>query len=171
MANEPNLLVFAYGSNMCLQRMHSRVSTATPVTIGYVSQRKLVFHKRSDDGSAKADAVLTASRNERVWGVVYQLQKHEKPLLDRHEFLGIGYDQETVEVVHEKGTAQAWMYVARPTAIDTSLLPYAWYHDLIVHGAWQHGLPERYVDYLRSFDSLVDPDATRQAENRRLIRG
>ncbi len=171
MANEPSLLVFAYGSNMCLQRMQSRVPTAMAVTIGYVSHRKLAFRKRSEDGSAKADAVSTPSRNDRVWGVVYRLEKREKPLLDRHEFLGIGYDQDMVEVVHEEGTVQAWMYVARSTAVDTSLFPYVWYHDLVVYGAFQHGLPKRYVDYLKSFASVVDPDATRQAENRRLIRG
>ena len=171
MANEAKVSVFAYGSNMCTQRMHSRASTATPVTIGYVSQRKLVFHKRSDDGSAKADAAFTASSNDRVWGVVYQLHQHQKTVLDQHEFLGIGYDEEVVEVIHEDGVIRAWMYVAGHNATDASLLPYSWYHDIIIHGACQHRLPEQYVDHLRSFDSFLDPDAERHAVNRRLIRG
>lgn len=170
MANEPQVFVFAYGSNLCTQRMRSRVSTATPLTIGCVRQRKFVFRKRSVDGSAKADAAFTSSSDDRVWGVVYQLHLHQKPLLDRHEFLGIGYDEELVDVVHEDGAIRAWMYLARHDAIDATLLPYSWYHDLIIDGACQHRLPEPYVDYLRSFNSVVDPDAARHSVNRRLIR-
>jgi len=60
MEYEPDVFVFAYGSNMCTQRMRSRVPSAEAVTIGYVGQRQLVFHKRSSDGSAKADAAFTA---------------------------------------------------------------------------------------------------------------
>lgn len=82
MATEPTVLVFAYGSNLCTQRMRSRVSTAMPVTIDYVRQRRFLLHKRSIDGSAKADAASTASPDDLVWGVVYQLHRFQKPLLD-----------------------------------------------------------------------------------------
>ena len=170
MANEPKVFVFAYGSNMCLQRMRSRVSTAIPVTIGYVRERKFVLRKRSVDGSAKADAAFTASPHDRVWGVVYQLLSQEKPLLDQHEFLGVGYDEEMVEVVHEDGLIGAWMYMARPNEIDASLLPYSWYHDLIIDGACRHRLPDPYVEFLRSFHSVVDPNAERHSANRQLLR-
>ena len=78
--------------------------TASPVTIGYVEQRQLRFHKRSVDGSAKADAAFTAVPSDRVWGVVYRLSRDEKPELDKHEFLGIGYDQELVAVNIENGS-------------------------------------------------------------------
>jgi hypothetical protein len=81
----------------------------------------------------------------------------------------IGYEQEMVEVVHADGSVRAWVYVARPGAIDTSLLPYAWYHELVVHGAHQHGLPKRYVNDLKSFDTAVDPDTTRREKNLRFI--
>jgi hypothetical protein len=43
MANKLNLLVFAYGSNMCLERMHSRVANEcvfqefTPLDIALMS--------------------------------------------------------------------------------------------------------------------------------------
>ena len=168
---EPDVLVFAYGSNMYSPRMRSRVSTATLETVGYVRQRKLVFHKRSDDGSAKADAPLTDSPTDRVWGVVYRLPSHKKPLLDQHEFLGVGYDEEMVDVGHENGVVRAWMYVARPDAINASLLPYSWYHDFVILGAREHRLPERYIDYVRTFNTLDDPDAVRHSANRRLVQG
>ena len=171
MEKEPQSLVFAYGSNLCTERMRSRATSAIPITIGYVSQRKLVFHKRSDDGSAKANATYTASQYDRVWGVVYKLHQHQKLVLDQHEFLGIGYDEEAVQVVHEYGVIQAWMYVARHDAIDDSLLPYSWYHELVIYGARQHGLPKHYIDHLRKFDSFVDPNSERHSANRQLMHG
>jgi gamma-glutamylcyclotransferase len=169
MENGNHLYVFAYGSNLYTQRMRTRVPSAKPVASGYVDHRQLVFHKRSEDGSAKADAVFTAVSTDRVWGVVYRLQSEEKPALDQHEFLGIGYDHEEVNVVLEEGSLKAWMYVARRGAIDPALLPYSWYLDYIIHGAYEHQLPDSHIDYLMDFESLVDPDSTRHARNRRLI--
>jgi gamma-glutamylcyclotransferase len=169
MTNEPHVLVFAYGSNLCTQRMRSRVSTSVPVAVGYVRQRRFIFHKKSIDGSAKADAALAAASDERVWGVVYRLQRQQKRVLDNYEFLGSGYDEERVDVIHETGIVRAWMYVARRNAIDSTLLPYSWYHDLIVAGAVQHRLPSHYVQYLQSFEAVVDPDDRRHSANTRLI--
>ena len=48
----PDVLIFAYGSNMCVERMLCRVSTASRVTIGYVPHRTIVFHKRTNKVSA-----------------------------------------------------------------------------------------------------------------------
>ena len=91
-----NVNVFAYGSNMSTQRMRDRVPSATVITTGYVMQRRLAFHKRSEDGSAKADAAFSSRRSQRVWGVVYQLPRREKAQLDAFEYLGVGYDQHRV---------------------------------------------------------------------------
>jgi gamma-glutamylcyclotransferase (GGCT)/AIG2-like uncharacterized protein YtfP len=169
MVDDSKVLIFAYGSNMCSQRLRARVSTAIPVTIGYVQQCRFVLHKRSDDGSAKADAAFSASSDDCVWGIVYQLQRYQKPILDKCEFLGFGYDEEAVDVVYADGAVCAWMYVARHKAIDATLLPYSWYLNLVIAGACEHRLPDPYIDHLRSFDSIVDPDTARHKENQRLI--
>ena len=107
MANESSVLVFAYGSNLHKQRLRLRISTAVPVTVGCVCQRRFVFHKRSVDGSAKADATLVESSDERVWGVVYRMPLQQKRLLGSHESLGTVYDEEQVDVFHETGTIRA----------------------------------------------------------------
>lgn len=171
MNSNSHIHIFAYGSNMCTERLRARVPSAEPVTTGYVLQRRFAFHKRSEDGSAKADATFTGSTSDCVWGVVFRLNVDEKPALDEHEFLGIGYDEELVEVVHETGVIELRMYVAREAAIDTSLLPYSWYHEFILHGARQHHLPDDYVEFLLRFESVADCDAARHALNRTLIDG
>lgn len=169
MTPERQLHVFAYGSNLHDRRMRIRVSTAIPVAIGYVEQRQLRFHKRSNDGSAKADAAFTAVPSDRVWGVVYRLSRDEKPELDKHEFLGIGYDQEQVAVSTRNGSIKAWMYVARRDAIDKTLKPYSWYCDYVIAGARQHRLPFCYISSLMGVESIVDPDFQRHEHNRQHI--
>lgn len=169
MTTKPDVHVFAYGSNMCSKRMRDRVPTAMSVAIGYVPQRQFIFHKRGNDGSAKADAVFSGISNDRVWGVVYRICQTEKAILDQYESLGIGYDQQQVNVVTDRGSLQAWMYVARHNAVDPSLLSYSWYHDYIICGACEHQLPDSYVEFLKSFESLADPDSARHARNRRVM--
>ena len=169
MTPQPPMHVFAYGSNLHDRRMLNRVPSACPVAIGHVEQRQLRFHKRSVDGSAKADAAFTGVPEDRVWGVVYRLSPDEKPELDKHEFLGIGYDQELVEVTTSSGSIDAWMYVARHDAIDQTLKPYAWYHDYVIVGAQQHRLPFCYIYNLMRVETTLDPDRERHEQNRQLI--
>ena len=172
MPNLDSVRIFAYGSNLHICRMRARVPSAIPVAIGYVVQRRLAFHKRSVDGSAKADAAFSPKANDRVWGIVYQIDTIEKPSLDQHEFLGIGYDQQRAHVVTADGISiMAWMYVAHPSTIDKSLKPYGWYLEFVIQGAYQHRLPLCYIADLHRIEPTVDPDPTRDEANRRLLVG
>lgn len=154
--------VFAYGSNMCTERIQARVGSATPVAVGYVTQRQLVFHKRGVDGSAKADAVFTGCDEDRVWGVVFSVKREHKPLLDGYER---GYVHADVVVHCRCGSLTACIYTARSDAIDASLKPFSWYHGFVLHGALQHRLPRAYVERLQAFEFITDPDAVRHDQN------
>ena len=44
------------------------------------------------------------------------------------------------------------------------LLPYDWYHELVMIGARTHGFPEDYLKRIESKQSLRDPDSDRSAE-------
>jgi hypothetical protein len=162
-------LVFAYGSNLCLPRIRERVASAVPLDIGFVSNRKLVFHKKSADGSAKADARDSCNHDDRVWGVVYRLTPADKLLLDEHEFLGVGYDELLVEVEMHHRTLEAWMYVARESAICNNLKPYCWYREYVRLGAIQHGLPEGYVESIADVEPMIDPDDQRRTHHHAII--
>jgi len=169
--NNRHFLYFAYGSNLHALRLRARVPSAEPVSIGFVARRRLAFHKRSIDGSAKADALLTDDPRDRIWGAIYRIDSTEKPVLDQHEFLGIGYDETQVDVVNNQhACTQAWMYVARQSAIDTSLKPYCWYLDYVIQGAYAHRLPLCYVAQLHRIEPLVDANTHRLQTNRQLLR-
>jgi gamma-glutamylcyclotransferase (GGCT)/AIG2-like uncharacterized protein YtfP len=159
---DPQIQVFAYGSNMCTQRLRARVASAAPLAIGYVTHRRLAFHKRGQDGSAKADAVYTGRIRDCVWGVVFSLRSDEKSVLDEFE---IGYDEEQVVVIGKRGILQASVYVAQDEMIDASLSPFCWYHRFVLQGAKQHRLPIDYVEQLQDIESVTDHDSERIRRN------
>lgn len=161
---------FAYGSNMLSTRMchPDRVPSARPLGVGHVTGHRLTFDKVSaNDGSGKCDAEETKNASDRVYGVLYSIDKAEKCRLDDAEGLGSGYEEKPVKVVAAKGVVPAVMYYA--TSKNPSLKPYHWYKALVVAGAVEHGLPFPYVELLRTVDSVQDPDATRRAEHERLL--
>ena len=151
--------VFAYGSNLAPRRLQARVASARPLAIGYLSHRRLKLHKRGRDGSAKADACYTGCRGDRVWGVVVELTKRDKAILDRFES---GYCATPVHVQRPTGSIRAWTYLAHATAVDDRLKPFSWYLQFIVSGAKHHRFPTAYVRYLESFESVRDPNRDRE---------
>lgn len=174
------LKIFSYGSNMSSRRLRARVSSARFLRIGYVVGYTLRFHKRGRlDRSGKANMLCTGAREDRVWGVVREIDPAEKPDLDRVEGLGAGYEEERVEVWTGGGgggpsdlaeCVEAWAYIADPAYIDDALLPYDWYLEFVRKGAREHGLPDSYVVGIEGRESIPDPDEERSERNRRILR-
>ena len=161
-------LYFAYGSNMFTRRLTARTPSAIAVGIGYIAGHRLTFDKVSKDGSGKCDAEATGRAGDRTHGVLFEISSSEKPQLDRFEGLNQGYREEKVRVVTSAGGArEAVTYVA--TSKDPALFPYDWYKALVIAGAVEHGLPDPYIEWLRTFHSQADPDAKRRAENKALL--
>ena len=59
---------FAYGSNMCEGRLKARVPSADLMAVVQLQAHALRWHKRSVDGSAKANALATGRDQDVVWG-------------------------------------------------------------------------------------------------------
>ena len=162
---------FAYGSNMLTRRLTAtnRAPSAKPLVIGYLEGRRLIFDKVSQDGSGKCDAEATGNNSDRVYGVIFEIASTEKAALDKAEGLGNGYNDERVEVVTVEGKLHVDTYIA--TKKNPILRPYHWYKAITVAGAVEHGLPRDYVEWLRAFESVEDPNVKRRAENEALLFG
>lgn len=160
------MLYFAYGSNMSIRRLRAgdRAPSADRVTVARLPEYRLVFHKKSADGSAKCDAYYTGRRGDFIIGVLYELNESEKRSLDIIEGLGRGYDEKEVTVITDSGPKSAVAYFA--TNIDTGLKPYDWYKVHVVVGAQENDLPANYLDMIEEVESVADPD--RQREEREL---
>ena len=153
--------VFAYGSNLTVARIEERVGAVTTVSVAKLVGHALRFHKIGRDGSGKADAYATGRAEDAVWGVVYELSAPSKRRLDRFEGLGTEYLEAELAVDTTAGELRPHVYRAHPMRIDDALLPFDWYHRLVVQGARSHGLPADYVATLARVPVRVDPDRTR----------
>jgi cation transport regulator ChaC len=165
------ILYFAYGSNMLSRRLCAadRTPSAVAVVTGFVKGRRLTFDKVGSDGSGKCDIEATDNLDDRVYGVLYKINKSEKPTLDKIEGLGKGYKEEIVDVVTSSGTYQAVAYVA--TSKEPALRPYHWYKAIVIAGAVEHSLPESYIEWIRTVDSKPDPNINRRSQNEKLLFG
>jgi len=163
------VLYFAYGSNMLSKRLRApeRAPSAVFVGIGFVCGYRLTFDKVSSDGSGKCDIGAKDNSEDKVYGVLFEIIGSEKTQMDRAEGLGEGYREERIEVITLSGPCDAFTYVA--TKKEPALLPYHWYKAHVIAGATEHNLPQRYIEWLRTFDSTPDPNIKRRAENESLL--
>ena len=158
------VLYFAYGSNMSTPRLRRRVPSARPLGAARVDGWKLVFDKRSVDGSGKC----TLSRGAGVvHGALFEIDARDRSALDQAE--GPGYLSREVEAALNGAVLSSFSYVAKEDWLERALRPYTWYLDLVVAGAREHGLPEAYVGRILAVESVPDPDSTREARNREIL--
>ena len=160
---------FAYGSNMCSKRLRERTPSAQAIGIGTVMAHHLRWHKKSRDGSGKCDIFFTADPDHQVHGVLFEISESEKERLDTVEGLHQGYEEKMVEVRTTAGFVYAVTYYA--TVIDGEVRPYEWYKRFVVEGAIEYGLPEDYVQLLKSIDAMKDPDQERHLRETRIFEG
>ncbi|HUK31292.1 MAG TPA: gamma-glutamylcyclotransferase [Candidatus Acidoferrum sp.] len=157
--------VFAYGSNMCsgrfrAYRVHPDGAGRGALLRGY----RLLFNKRSTDGSGKAN--VEAREAAEVWGVLYSIPDADLPTLDDGE---VGYERVTLPVrTADNAESQAWVYIASPANTDDGLRPYTWYKRFLVEGAREHALPPEYIASLENIDAAQDTDAARDRRKRAL---
>jgi len=165
------LTYFAYGSNMLLARLRERVPSADPIGTAILTEHRLLFHKRSRDGSGKGNILATGDSKDEVHGVVYEILDTEKPSLDLAEGLGTGYFEKVVRLSVNETWAEAFTYFANDEFIDDVLKPYAWYKDFVLFGAQENNLPPEYIAAIEAVESVVDQDSEREELNRRILTG
>lgn len=158
------LLYFAYGSNLHIRWLNNRVVSAVPVARVVLKNRKLQFNKRSNsDNSAKCNIIKTGEITDMVHGVIYEFDANEKNILDKAED---GYQGKIITIGR---FAEVLLYEAASENIDDVLLPYTWYKDIIITGACMHCFPDKYIEYIKSFPAISDPDPNREKMNRAIV--
>ena len=156
-------LYFAYGSNMSVVRLNSRVSTTRIVGVARLDGHRLEFHKIGDDGSGKCDIASTSNTKDIVYGAVYELSTLQLEIMDRFEDLGKGYGKKEVFItLPDMQEIYAFTYYALRT--DNSLKPYSWYKEHVMRGAQEHNLPLDYIEKINKVDEIQDLDLKRHEE-------
>ena len=160
-------ICFAYGSNMSVRRLRERVPSARPLGIGWLPGYRLMFRKKSKDGSGKCDIV--PSQAYTVFGVLFEIDSSEEEILDQFEGLNAGYLKKGCNVQVAKGRYMpAFTYYADLKRVDAELKPYTWYLNHVVIGAEEASLPEAYVQNIRATESIKDSNQKRERCERKL---
>ncbi|KPV96638.1 hypothetical protein AN214_01464 [Pseudoalteromonas sp. P1-9] len=148
----------AYGSNMSLNRLLARLPNATRIGVSTVTGFTLTFDKQGFDGSGKCNALKTDNHDDVLYGVLYQINNHEKAILDEIE--GPRYDNQQIVVTNECGKQfNAYCYVAN--TLCQQHLPYDWYLKHVLTGALEAKLPQQYIDNIRAQATQTDTDSAR----------
>ena len=166
----PNVFYLAYGSNLHPLRLAARVLSARAVGVLEMPGYRLAFYKRSIDGSGKCLIYTEQDQSYKMYGVLYEFDASEKASLDKAEGKGNGYCEQLVRFLLNGETYTSYVYVAQPTHIDPSLVPYHWYKGLVLAGARYHRFPAEYIASIEATPSKSDLNIKRTQENENLLR-
>jgi phage replication-related protein YjqB (UPF0714/DUF867 family) len=135
-------LYFAYGSNLCVRQMAQRCPDAAQPRPAVLADHDWLINQR---GVATVEPLA----GNQVYGVVWQISDGDLATLDSAEGVPVRYRRDELTVHTDDGAAPAWVYIDHRV---TPGPPRPGYLPKIIDGATQHGLPQRWVDFLRRWD-------------------
>lgn len=133
---------FAYGSNLDVTQMTRRCPDATDPRPASLADHDWLINERGVATVEPLDGSL-------VHGVLWQISDHDLAVLDSAEGVPVRYRRDRMTVQTDDGPTDAWVYVdprVEPGA------PRPGYLERIIDGAVHHGLPLRWLEYLRRWD-------------------
>lgn len=138
------MLYFAFGSNMSPRQTPRRCPGAQPVGAARLDGWRLIL-------PANSGATILPQTDAVTYGVLWRFQPHHAGLMDRWENVAGGvYRRRWITVEHaEHGRVTALTYISdrrypgqgRPSYINSAM----------VYGADHFGLPNHYIDEIRSW--------------------
>ncbi len=141
---------FAYGSNLCVRQMARRCPGAVDPRPATLADHDWLINERGV-------ATVEPFDGSQVHGVVWQLTDHDLATLDSAEGVPVRYRRDRLTVHTDDGPYQAWVYIDHRVEPGP---PRPGYLERIVDGALHHGLPQRWIDFLRRWDPAQWPSST-----------
>ncbi|MET0899520.1 MAG: poly-gamma-glutamate hydrolase family protein [Mycobacterium sp.] len=140
-------LYFAYGSNLCVQQMARRCPEAVAPRAASLADHDWLINERGV-------ATIEPFTGSRVHGVLWDVSDHDLATLDSAEGVPVRYRRDRLTVHTAAGPTSAWVYVDHRVEPGA---PRPGYLERIIDGALHHGLPERWVEFLRRWDPVHWP--------------
>jgi phage replication-related protein YjqB (UPF0714/DUF867 family) len=143
-------IYFAYGSNLCVRQMARRCPGAVDPRPAMLADHDWLINERGV-------ATVEPFNGSQVHGVVWQVTDHDLATLDSAEGVPVRYRRDRLTVQTDDGPSQAWVYIDHRVEPGP---PRPGYLERIVDGALHHGLPQRWIDFLRRWDPAQWPGST-----------
>lgn len=146
---------FGFGSNMSMLSLRAKgvepLASKRAVLRGWRLRFNVQHFFRHEGGVGNIEN--TGNPGDVVHGVLHQCRDEALALLDAAEAYGHGYDRIEVEVVPddlpaESNRVSALTYVGMPQFIDDNCLPSRRYLNIVLEGARQAGLDDKYLEVL-----------------------
>ena len=99
-------------------------------------------------------ATVDPFTGNQVYGVLWQLSDHDLATLDSAEGVPVRYRRDRLTVHTNSGPSRAWVYIDHRVTLGP---PRPGYLERIIEGALHHGLPKRWIDFLRRWDTAHWP--------------
>lgn len=141
---------FAYGSNLCVRQMARRCPGAVDPRPATLADHDWLINERGV-------ATVEQFDGSQVHGVLWQLTDTDLATLDSAEGVPVRYRRDRLTVHTDDGQHQAWVYIDHRVEPGP---PRPGYLERVVDGALQHGLPQRWIDFLRRWDPTRWPGST-----------
>jgi len=136
------MFYFAYASNMNKQQMAERCPGCKFLNRAYLENFKY-FYDQHPESKIGAKANIFPSRDDKVWGALFEINGNHLMSMDHHEGYPKQYQREVVTVRDDAGESyEAWVYF-RPAQKPGK--PSAQYLEIVKQGARDSGLPEDYI--------------------------
>ncbi len=162
MPDNEKVIYFAYGSNLLFARLHARALSIKNIGVGVLSNHRLSFNKPGGDGSGKC-GIESVDSDEMVIGALYEMDRIEKPILDKIEGSGFGYIDRRVEIKTADTIIEAFTYY--PSRLDCEIKPYDWYKAFVLLGAKENHFPAEYIKVIEAVEVQIDSDLERRRKN------
>jgi phage replication-related protein YjqB (UPF0714/DUF867 family) len=133
---------FAYGSNLCVRQMALRCPDAADPRPAVLSDHDWLINQRGV-------ATVEPFAGSQVHGVLWLLSDDDLAMLDGAEGAPVRYRRDRLIVHTDDGPSPAWVYIDHRV---TPGPPRPGYLPRIIDGALHHGLPQRWIDFLRRWD-------------------
>jgi len=148
------LLYFAYGSNLLPSEIQKKTVNVHERGNAFISGYRLAFSKHSEKWRGDAASIIrTYKKDDQVWGAVYGVDfEGRKTLMESED----GYREQMVNALLQNTDGspgplvRAFTFSGKTTCHRVGCAPSLEYVDVILRGAKQKKLPERYVQVLRS---------------------
>ncbi|MGE2723542.1 poly-gamma-glutamate hydrolase family protein [Mycolicibacterium pulveris] len=146
----PEHTYFAYGSNLCVQQMALRCPGAIDPRPALLTDHDWLINERGV-------ATVEPFDGSAVHGVLWRLTDHDLATLDSAEGVPVRYRRDRLTVHTHDGPTKAWVYIDHRVEAGP---PRPGYLERIIDGALHHGLPQRWVDFLKRWDPAGWPRST-----------
>ncbi|MCV7280733.1 poly-gamma-glutamate hydrolase family protein [Mycolicibacterium flavescens] len=146
---------FAYGSNLNVTQMALRCPDAVDPRPAKLADHDWLINERGV-------ATVEPFDGSEVHGVLWRLSDRDLAVLDSAEGVPVRYRRDRLVVHTADGPAEAWVYIDHRVEPGP---PRPGYLERIIDGAEHHGLPQRWVDFLRRWDPAHWPSRTHDSES------